>query len=227
MVPLTQKQSKRPLFIRWEFPAVKTPAGEIPEWTLLRKSTSYIQFAEYLLKNPPNKIPFKPSRMPGGPSIVGEYRKDVENWVSRQMIKSLQLHKGADEEDLFANIVQDLHQLPWSVGSSVRGFFLILPNPQELRAVKRKNPWGLQGMGQPESTYYQAKGLGNWAEPNFRNLESWEARYTIIGVVRTLERLSEAALTGRKVAELGPEKIKLLLKRTERDLLSTLPETEN
>ncbi len=188
MVPLTQKQSKRPLFIRWEFPAVKTPAGEIPEWTLLRKSTSYIQFAEYLLKNPPNKIPFKPSRMPGGPSIVGEYRKDVENWVSRQMIKSLQLHKGADEEDLFANIVQD---------------------------------------GQPESTYYQAKGLGNWAEPNFRNLESWEARYTIIGVVRTLERLSEAALTGRKVAELGPEKIKLLLKRTERDLLSTLPETEN
>jgi len=219
-----EKKPADPLFIKWEFPAVTTPDGEINGESSLRKSSKYLGFAQYLLKNPPNKQPFRPSKVRGGYPTVMSYRRDVEAWIARQMIKSLQLHKDAKEDELFANIIEELHSLPWSTGSPWRGFFLVMPNPEKITAAKREDLWGLKGMGKENVRYYKAKGLGTWWEPDFTNMELWQARKTVLSILRTFENMSQAALTGRKIAQLTPREAKAFIK-TQIDTLSrALPE---
>jgi hypothetical protein len=217
------KEPPTPLFIRWEFPAVTTRDGEIRAESGLRKSSKYIGFAQYLLKNPPNTKPLKPSKIPGGYATVLSYRNDVENWVARQMMKSLQLHKEATEDELFANVIEELHNLPWSTGSRWRGFFLVMPSPEKITAAKREDLWGLKGMGK-EARYYKAKGLGTWREPDYTNMELWQARKTVQSILMTLEGISRSALTGRKIAQLSPREAREFI-RTQIDSLSrALPE---
>lgn len=139
---------------------------------------------------------------------------------------SLQLHKELDEEEQFSNAINALHTLPWSPGSPWQGFYLVMPNPQEIKAAKRDDLWGLRGLGKEGLTYLKAKGLGMWAEPNFNSMEVWEARKTILGILRTFENMAQAALTGRRIAQLGPQQAKAYLRGATKELARALPQLE-
>jgi hypothetical protein len=221
-----RKSKPVPLYIYWEFPPVRTPDGQIPGYSVVRKSANYIQLAMFLVNNPPDQYPFKPSSLPGGYMNALNYRKDVVNWVSRRMIVSLQLHKDLDEEDHFSDAIKALHQLRWSPGSPWRGFYLVMPNPQEIKPAERDDLWGLKGLDKGGLTYYKAKGLGTWAEPDFLNMERWEARKAILGVLHAWEYMAEAALTGRKIALLEPQQARAYLRGTIDALARALPQLE-
>lgn len=228
MPPQPRKKEPRPLFIYWQFPAVKTDQGEVHGRVVTRKSERYLRFAEYLLNNPPNKTPFRPSAQGFEPMTVQTYRGDVVDWVSRRMMQSLQEDPGADEGDHFAKAIEELHKLPWSPGSQWRGFYFVQPNPKEIKAVPHDDLWALEAMGKTNLQYPKVRGgLGSWAEPKFENMEAWYSRIAILTMLRSAENLAQAALTGRSIGALGQAQLLNMIQAGVRASRLALPPESN
>jgi hypothetical protein len=224
MMTKSLEKERRPVFILWDCRAT-TPEGEEICFRVRRNSAKYIELAEYLLENPPNKSPFLPRNLGVVAHALQTYRKDVETWVAMRMMTAVLSDPEFDDSELFPQILRELHQLPWFPGSSWKGFFYIQPMFENIKAELNKDgSWTLGAVGIKNVPYLKAKGLkGYWYEPSFENVELWKSRIAVNYLRRATEMYAEAALTGRSIGQLGPRQLLHLVDAASKSLQKALP----
>lgn len=222
-IEVTDSPSPSPPFIKWDYSA-KLEDGSDYNFQTLRTSVPYLKFAKYLVENPPNEQPFRPHDPALGDAAAALkiYKRDVETWVGMRMMNEIASGNESDEADIFALVMNELHELPWYPGSEWRGFYLLQPMAKRIRPAKKKS-WAFEAMGQ-EVPYIRADGMkGYWKEPTFEEWEQWNTRLTVNAIVATTERMAEATLSGRQIGQLTKDQQRSMIGLTIRSIDAALP----
>jgi hypothetical protein len=181
-------------------------------YRVVRRAPTYLELGRYLLRNPPNKYPFRPGDLGKPAYAVQTYRKDVETWVAMRMCEEVMANPDEDDGELLKKVLDELHNLPWDTDCEERGFFLIQPWIKSTYVDVIKNPeWSLKAMGYDKTPYMKSKFptnkeghamVGYWHEPSPEQYEAYKSKIAIMHLCRMTEMFSECALTGQQIGGL-------------------------
>jgi len=218
----TRKKGPRPLFVLWDCIA-SGPEGDEIHMRVRRNSAKYVALAEYFLDHPPNKTPFRPRDIGVAAHSLQTYRRDVEKWVALKMMAAILEDPEFRDGDLHAEVISELHRLPWFPGSGWRGFYYVQPVAKRIRPSPRGDMWAMKALGKDSLPYFRAEEIGFWAEPSFEDAELWTSRIAINHLRRTVEMYAEAALTDRSIGQLKPRQLLYLVEAATQSVKKALP----